>query len=175
LEADRELAERARAGDAEAFGELFVRHAGAVRGQLLGRAPVCTAEDLVQEAFLIAWREMRSLRDPNRFGAWVRRIATNLASTAASRRTGPAGTCGAAPAPDRAADGCEETVRAAVASLPDHYRVPIWLRYAEGLSGPEVAARLGVSHASLRVVLHRGTKILREKLRRALGPEGGKR
>ncbi|MHC4914170.1 MAG: RNA polymerase sigma factor [Planctomycetota bacterium] len=172
MNADRELAERARAGDADAFGELFVRHAGAVRAQLLGRVPAGGADDVVQEAFLIAWREMRSLRDPARFGAWVRRIAANLASAAARRRPAAAAR---APSPAAADDLRDVAVREAVASLPDHYRIPIWLRYAEGLSGPEVAERLGVSHAALRVVLHRGTRILREKLRRALGPEGGRR
>jgi RNA polymerase sigma-70 factor (ECF subfamily) len=170
LTEDRGLVQQARAGDADAFGELFNRHACVVRADLFGRVPPAETEDLVQEAFLLAWKELRALRRPEKFGPWVRRIARNLA---VGRRRGPSAGAAVEPAAPEGPDiERNRAVRAALASLPEHYRVPIWLRYAQGLSGPEVASRLGVSHGSLRVVLHRGTKLLREKLRRVLGEEG---
>ena len=167
---DPELVERSRGGDRGAFAELFERHAPAVRAALISR-PAPDADDLVQEAFLIAWREIRQLREAGSFGPWVRRIALRLASRLRAAPGIPEpGRVPAAPAGE-AARG--EAVRAALASLPESYRAPLWLRYAEGLTGPEVAERLGMGHGSLRVLLHRGTRLLREKLRRLLDDEGG--
>jgi RNA polymerase sigma-70 factor (ECF subfamily) len=53
-----------------------------------------------------------------------------------------------------------------IRSLPDAYRETLVLRLVEGLSGPEIAARTGLTPASVRVNLHRGMKLLREKLER---------
>jgi RNA polymerase sigma-70 factor (ECF subfamily) len=53
-----------------------------------------------------------------------------------------------------------------IRSLPDAYRETLVLRLVEGLTGPEIAARTGLTPASVRVNLHRGMKLLREKLGR---------
>jgi len=55
----------------------------------------------------------------------------------------------------------------AVRELPEAYREPLILRFVEGLTGPEIAARTGLTHGSVRVNLHRGMQILREKWHRA--------
>jgi RNA polymerase sigma-70 factor (ECF subfamily) len=55
-------------------------------------------------------------------------------------------------------------VLAAVRTLPEAYRETLMLRLVEGLSGPEIAEKTGMTSASVRVNLHRGMKQLREKL-----------
>ena len=52
----------------------------------------------------------------------------------------------------------------AIRTLPDAYREPLILRLVEGMTGPEIAARTGLTPASVRVNLHRGLKQLRERL-----------
>jgi RNA polymerase sigma-70 factor (ECF subfamily) len=51
----------------------------------------------------------------------------------------------------------------AVRQLPEAYREPLILRFVEGMTGPEIAARTGLTHGSVRVNLHRGMQLLREK------------
>jgi len=51
-----------------------------------------------------------------------------------------------------------------IRALPDAYRETLVLRLVEGMTGPEIAARTGLTAASVRVNLHRGMKLLREKL-----------
>jgi RNA polymerase sigma-70 factor (ECF subfamily) len=57
-----------------------------------------------------------------------------------------------------------QTVLNAVLSLPEAYREPLILRLVEGMTGPEIAARTGLTHGSVRVNLHRGMQQLREIL-----------
>ena len=88
------LVERAREGDHDAFAELaratVVRLDEAAR--LILRDPEL-ARDAVQEALLRAWRDLRKLRDPARFEAWLHRLTVNAcldrARKAASRKTSP--------------------------------------------------------------------------------------
>ena len=51
----------------------------------------------------------------------------------------------------------------ALRDLPDAYREPLILRFVEGMSGPEIAAHTGLTHGSVRVNLHRGMQMLRQK------------
>jgi RNA polymerase sigma-70 factor (ECF subfamily) len=53
---------------------------------------------------------------------------------------------------------------AAIQSLPEAYRETLMLRFVAGLNGPEIAARTGLTHGSVRVNLHRGVEMLRKKL-----------
>ena len=59
-------------------------------------------------------------------------------------------------------------VLAAIQSLPEAYSETLTLRLVEGMTGPEIAARTGLTEGSVRVNLHRGMKQLREKLERTL-------
>ena len=61
----------------------------------------------------------------------------------------------------------------AIRSLPDAYREPLILRLVEGMTGPEIAARTGLTHGSIRVNLHRGMLQLREILGRKTSPPSG--
>jgi RNA polymerase sigma-70 factor, ECF subfamily len=178
-EADADLARLARDGDRPAFARLYERYARAVHGVLLGTAPREEARDLVQEVFLLALKAIGSLDDPARVGPWLLTIARNRAKDAhKSKRPFVELSAGHEPAaaesPGPQGPGLEEEQEAAhaldaVRSLPDAYRETLILRLVEGLSGPEISARTGMTHGSVRVNLHRGMKLLRERLSQAGG------
>ena len=73
---DADLVRRALAGDVRAFGELAERYQEAVYALAVSHTRnFADAEDIVQEALLSAYEALPSLRDPERFGAWVRGVA----------------------------------------------------------------------------------------------------
>src|SRR5437879_9948933 len=74
------LVSAARDGDRAAFGRLYGRYARMVHGILLARVPPREVDDLVQEVFLLALRQLHSLRDLSRFGAWLGTITRNRAN-----------------------------------------------------------------------------------------------
>src|SRR3989441_12101261 len=74
------LVSAARAGDRAAFGRLYDRYARMVHGILLARVPPREVDDLVQEVFLLALRQLHALRDISRFGAWLAAITRNRAN-----------------------------------------------------------------------------------------------
>jgi RNA polymerase sigma-70 factor (ECF subfamily) len=165
---DAGLVRAARNGDQRAFGRLYERYARIVHGLLLARAPRADVEDLVQDVFLAAWRRLESLRDPSAFGGWLAMIARNRA-TDFHRRAVPA-----VELPDdlpavEANSSRAEALHAldVIRSLPEAYRETLVLRLVEGLTGPEIAERTGLTAASVRVNLHRGMKLLRRKLERS--------
>src|SRR5215470_317407 len=85
--ADAELVARSRRRDASAFGALVERHQRLVVGVALARCgDPALAEDIAQEAFVAAWRDLDRLRDDERVGPWVAGIARNLAANAARDR-----------------------------------------------------------------------------------------
>ena len=76
---DDRLIAAAAGGDRSAFGELYVRYARMVHGILLARVPPGDAEDLVQDVFLAALRQLRGLRTAAAFRGWLAAIARNRA------------------------------------------------------------------------------------------------
>ena len=153
----------ARAGDREAFTRLYDAYAPLVHGVLLARVPYAEVGDLVQDVFLVAFRKLSTLRDASAVGPWLAMIARNRA-TDFHRRTRETEELSEelprAPAPTAEA----EEVLACIRALPEAYRETLVLRLVEGMTGPEIAARTGLQPDSVRVNLHRGMKILREKL-----------
>ena len=165
---DAALVVEAQRGDEAAFGQLYERYARVIHGVLLARVPRLDVDDLVQEVFLTAWNRLTSLREPAAFGGWLGMIARNRAVDF-HRRTPeaavelPADLTAPGATADRAeAEGMLEQVR----SLPEAYRETLILRLVEGLTGPEIAERTGLTSGSVRVNLHRGMKLLRERLER---------
>lgn len=157
------LVAAARLGDRVAFGRLYRLYAPMVHGLLLARVPYGEVDDLVQDVFLTALRRLGTLRDTAAFGPWLATIARNR-TVDYYRRTPetvelPDHLPGA-PHPE----GEARTVLAVIRSLPEAYRETLVLRLVEGMTGPEIAARTGLTPASVRVNLHRGMKQLREKL-----------
>ena len=193
---DAELVAAARAGDARAFGALVARH------QQAACAVACAAsgdpagaEDLAQEAFVVAWRRLGALSDPDRFGPWLCGIVRNVARAARrhQRRHAPAGTAAPerldriadeAPTPLEEAAAREALGRAwaALGRLPQRHREPLVLYCRLGGSHAQVAAALGVSEEAVRQRLSRARRQLRDgveaieaelargRVRRALAP-----
>lgn len=169
--ADDALVSAARAGDRCAFGLLYDRYARMVHGILLCRVPPREVEDLVQEVFLLALRKLDSLRDLSRFGAWLSTITRNRANdyyrkaNPVDRSTDPdAEEQAESRSNDHAVEQEAAMTLAVLRTLPETYREPLMLRLVEGMTGPEIAARMGLTHGSVRVNLHRGMQMLREKL-----------
>jgi len=157
------LVEAARNGDRDAFGQLYCRFAPMVYGVLLARVPRAEAEDLVHDVFLSAMRQLHALRRDAAFPGWLAAIARNRARDHCRRTPRAAQLDGDVPAP-HGPDGEATAILAVIRSLPEAYRESLVMRLVEGLTGNEIAARTGLTPASVRVNLHRGMKLLRERL-----------
>lgn len=160
------LVEAARRGDCDAFETLYHRFYGGVREVLLARLPYQDVPDAVQDVFLTAWSNLGALREPSAFGAWLATIARNRARrlhryhrnfvelrddlklTAVLRRP---------------SDSYLELLDI-LRSLPEAYHKTLVLRLVGGFNGSEIAARTGLKEGSVRVNLHRGMKLLRQRL-----------
>jgi RNA polymerase sigma-70 factor (ECF subfamily) len=160
-------------GQRDAFGHLYQRFAPMVHGILLARVPRLEVEDLVHEVFLRALSRLHSLRDASRFGAWIAAITRNMANDYhRDPRAHTEQADDSVDADENSAPGEQAQTREAaeilevVRSLPEAYRETLLLRLVEGMTGPEIAAKTGLSHGSVRVNLHRGMQQLREKLDR---------
>ena len=157
------LVEAARRGDREAFGRLYGLYGRMVHGVLLARVPRDDVDDLVQEVFLKALRNLGSLRDPRSFGAWLATLARNAATDRFRRRLPEAALAENLAAPASEEPGTESVLRL-IRRLPEAYREPLVLRLVEGMPGPEIAVRTGLTEGSVRVNLSRGYALLREAL-----------
>ncbi|HEY9283427.1 MAG TPA: sigma-70 family RNA polymerase sigma factor [Pyrinomonadaceae bacterium] len=164
-ERDREAAliGLVRGGDNEAFGRLYARYGRMVHGILLARVPYGEVDDLVQDVFMTALRKIDTLRDAGAFGPWVAMIARNRAMDF-HRRSRETTEVTEAVAQTRAEQREAVEVLNLIRQLPEAYREPMILRFVEGMTGPEIAERTGLQPASVRVNIHRGMKILRERL-----------
>ncbi len=185
---------RAQRGDRVAFGELVGRHGGALYTLAVASTPATVdADDLVQDVFLVAWRDLAKLADASRFQPWLtgilrRRAARLLRDRRRDRRRlmgratrfggpesldGSRSTSGAlrSESPDRSSgelaverQEAADVVRRAIGSLPIDLRLPLVLFYYEGESTEAVASRLGQSPAAIRKRLERARRRLRERL-----------
>jgi RNA polymerase sigma-70 factor, ECF subfamily len=173
------LVSAARDGDRAAFGRLYDRYARMVHGILLARVPPREVDDLVQEVFLSALRQLHALRDVSCFGAWLGTITRNRANDyfrkaiPVENATEPVSENQVESRTiNRAAEQEADVILAVVRALPEAYREPLILRLVEGMTGPEIAERTGLTHGSVRVNLFRGMRLLREKLDEAAGSQG---
>ena len=151
------------AGDQDAFARLYAGYVRMVHAILLGRVPRRDVDDLVQDVFISAYTRIGELRDAAAFGGWIATIARNRATDYLRQ------TRAQVDLPDELPGGDPieaETlvVLDAVRRLPEAYRDTLLMRLVEGMSGNEIAERTGLTPASVRVNLHRGMKLLREKL-----------
>jgi RNA polymerase sigma-70 factor (ECF subfamily) len=159
------LVEAARGGDRSAFGELYTRFSRMVHGILLARGTRVDVDDLVQDVFVIAMQRISTLRAPEAFGGWLATIARNRAIDQLRRGSqmelALTDEVGGRMDPDRTE---ALAVLEVIQTLPEAYRETLVLRLVEGMTGPEIAVRTGLTPASVRVNLHRGMKQLRERL-----------
>ncbi|MGI9036359.1 MAG: RNA polymerase sigma factor, partial [Pyrinomonadaceae bacterium] len=141
-------------GESEAFDELYKMFAPLVHGIILARVPRDEADDLVQEVFISAYKNLNTLRDRNAFGAWLAMIARNHA-TEFYRRFKPTVELSEDLKSANNSRAEANEILAAIRSLPDAYRETLILRLVEGLTGSEIAAQTGLTPESARVNLHR--------------------
>src|SRR5580704_18236648 len=167
--ADTALARSARDGNRAAFGALYERYKPMVHGILLTHVPYSDAEDLMQTVFIQAMQRLAGLRDAEAFGGWLAAIARNLASDYHRQRKNlvdidelpePRSHAGRSAGHSYEA----EAALAAIRRLPEAYRETLMLRLVEGMTGPEIALRTGLTPDSVRVNLCRGMKLLRAQL-----------
>jgi RNA polymerase sigma-70 factor (ECF subfamily) len=166
---DALLVSAARDGDRAAFGRLYERYARMVHGVLLSKVPLNDVNDLLQDVFMIALRRLSTLREAGSFGAWLVTIARNRANDFHRRSAPEEQLEEEAPEPEIEAGDADRRDQAlailnAIRSLSEAYQETLILRLVEGMTGPEIAARTGLSHGSVRVNLHRGMQQLRAKL-----------
>jgi RNA polymerase sigma-70 factor (ECF subfamily) len=167
----------AREGDREAFDEL-VRRTYVDTYTLAVRltANEEDARDVVQEAYLRAWKGIGRFRGDAQFTTWLYRITANAAYTLVQkrrrRRTEPLETAdepielASEAQPESAAESAlvMEQLSDAVAQLPPKLRSIVVLKDVYGLSHDAIAEELGISVAAAKVRLHRGRKKLRDIL-----------
>jgi len=164
---DAQLVNAARDGDRAAFGLLYQRYARVVHGILLARVPPGEVDDLTQDVFLMAMRRLHTLRDPAAFPGWLAVIARNRTHDyyrRSPRHEELTEVIADAAAQDDRPEAEAHAALAAIRSLPDAYRETLILRLVEGLTGPEIAERTGLTHGSVRVNLFRGMQMLRERV-----------
>jgi len=162
-----DLVTAARDGDLDAFGEIVSRERSTL--VMAARALVGDpheAEDAAHDALVSAWRHLRDLRDPARFGPWLSKI---LARTALARRRRlarrrPAGDLGteAAAADDR--DPRLARLLEEVQRLPEKFRVLLSLHYLRGHDYRETADATGLTVKRVKSRLYEAREMLRRRM-----------
>jgi RNA polymerase sigma-70 factor (ECF subfamily) len=163
----------ARRGDHEAFTALHGHFGRLVHAIVISRVPAADASDLVQDVFLLVFQKLSSLEDDQAFPAWLTQLARNRASRYL-RDAHPTDALEDAPqqaAPDRSGAPDARKVLKALQQMPEAYAETLAMRLIEGMTGPEISERTGLTPGSVRVNLYRGMALLREKL--GLSPRPG--
>jgi RNA polymerase sigma-70 factor (ECF subfamily) len=168
--AERIIIKAALAGDDEAFETVirtYSRRVYVVAYSIVQDIP--EAEDIVQETFLKAHQQRRTLREPEKFPAWLLTVTRNAARDRLRRRRPQAGTesfdtlIDPAVTPGSAMERAERQthLRRALATLPEEHRTALTLRYLEGLDYRAIETSMGVSNGALRGILGRALGTLR--------------
>lgn len=178
-EPDKALVLRARSGDRSAFEELVRRTSRLLFARFyLDTGNPDRVEDLIQETFLLAYRSLYQLADPDGFRRWLITLARNVRIDQVRKATRlkrlapvtadvPLGTIpSAGPSPDEAAlrEELRQQVLEVLRTLPEEYQLPITLRYIVGVDFNTIGEHLGVSKSAVRSLLYRGLKVLRNRL-----------
>lgn len=176
---DAELVSQAKRGDTDAYGKLVTRYQASVYATAfyyVGRYGA--AEDISQDAFLAAYKSLARLKDPTRFGPWLKQITCRTAANwlrkhgdrlrietpLPYKRT--ISIEDARQDPARASERGEdiERVRKAIDTLPERYRLPVVLRYLQELSYQEISDYTGDTRDEVRGLLERAGRQLRDIL-----------
>jgi RNA polymerase sigma factor (sigma-70 family) len=165
---DASLVRLAAKGDCQAYAQLYERHAGWLL-TLLWRftgGDKGKAEDVLQEAFVQAWTRLGQLREPARFGGWLRKLAINLA-LADRRKLQIAGTDQALAGisdPEPPWPASDVDLERSIAALPERARQVLVLFCVEGCSHDEIAHTLNIEVGTSKAQLHRARGLLKETL-----------
>ena len=168
---DRDVVLAAQGGDRDAFAVLAREHGGrlyAVAQRTLRDAGL--AEDAVQQALIVAWRELPGLRDPDRFASWINRVLVREAYAASNRRArAAASTCvlpveGPAGRDELLAIVDRDELERGFRRLAVDERALLVLRHYVGMEPIEIAATLGVASGTVRSRLHHAHRAMRAAL-----------
>lgn len=192
---DRQLVERAQRGDKRAF-ELLVDKYQRKLGRLLSRfvRDPSEVEDVMQEAFIKAYRALPTFRGDSAFYTWLYRIGINTAKNylAAMRRRAPTSTDVDAEDAEGYEDGerlrdlntpehmllskeIADTVNAAMEALPEELRTAIQLREMDGMSYEDIARIMDCPIGTVRSRIFRAREAIAERLRPLIGTSQDKR
>jgi RNA polymerase sigma-70 factor (ECF subfamily) len=168
---DRDLVVAAQGGDREAFAVLArtqVDRLYAIANRML--RDTALAEDAAQQSLVTIWRELPSLRDPERFDGWATRILVNECNTEARRRTRIAGVLRSIP-PAGPASGDEvlafvdrDELERGFRRLSADQRAVLVMHHYLGLEPAEIATTLGVPPGTIRSRLHYAHRAMRAVL-----------
>ena len=168
-----ELIDRCRTGDREAHYKLYRQYAKAMYNvgfRITGNPD--DADDVLQEAFISAFRNLDNYRGDASFGAWLKRIVVNKAINVLQKRkyeSLPDDDRWDVAEPEAAADYREELtvdkVKRAIEQLPDGYRSVLSLYLIEGYDHQEIAEIMGISESTSKSQLNRAKNKLREFLK----------
>jgi RNA polymerase sigma-70 factor (ECF subfamily) len=168
---DRDLVEAARRGDREAYADL-IRSRGDRLYALAQRIlrDVDRAEDALQEALVIAWRDLTELRDPDRFDAWLHRLVVRACLAEAMRDRRRIASLRALPidipatTDDFLSVGDRDQLERGLRRLSPQQRVLLALRHFEDREAVEIAEILGIPVGTVRSRLHHAHRALRAAL-----------
>jgi RNA polymerase sigma-70 factor (ECF subfamily) len=171
MQVDRDLVEAARNGDREAYADLI-----RVRGDRLFAIAqrilrdVDRTEDAVQDALVIAWRDLPGLRDPDRFDAWLRRLLVRTCIAEAQRERRLVATIRVLPnelsssTDDYLSVVDRDELDRGFRRLPPEQRAILVLRHFVGLETAEIADALGIPPGTVRSRLHHAHRAMRAAL-----------
>ncbi len=164
---DTELVEACRRGERAAFGRLVARYQDVVCAvSYSSTGDWVLSEDVAQDTFIAAWRQLDQLRETGRIRPWLCGIARNLARKARKRTRredvldGEPIAASASPFDATAQAEAEQVVRDALSRVPDSYREVLVLYYRENRSIRDVAQTLGLSEDAAMQRLSRGRRYL---------------
>lgn len=156
--------EAAQGGDRGAFARLYDRFQPVVRSLALARLSPDVADDVVHDVFVRALGKLGTLRDPQAFPGWLTALARHRVTDTARRKTASLDEV-----PEASVSNSElleaRRILRVLQSLPEAYAEPLCMRLVEGMTGPEIAERTGMTPGSVRVNLCRGMKLLRDALK----------
>lgn len=176
---ERDLVRRAQEGDSGAFGELIETHqVFAYHVALRAVGNVQDAEDIVQEAFVRAWKALASFRAEARFRTWLYRIVVNLCYSQLPRLRKDLNLLdapnGQEVLPDRSPTSDPELrledkqvlvkLQDEIRDLPGQYQILLLLRHREGCSYAEIAEIMDLPLGTVKTGIHRARKKLKEAL-----------
>ena len=171
MQVDRDLVELARNGDREAYADLI-----RVRGDWLFAVAqrilrdVDRTEDAVQDALVIAWRDLSGLRDPDRFDAWLRRLLVRSCIAEARRERRIGATVRVLPmdlpssSDDYVSVADRDELDRGFRHLPPEQRAILVLRHFAGLETAEIADALAIPPGTVRSRLHHAHRAMRAAL-----------
>lgn len=187
---DAPLLAALRAGEAGAFDTLVRVHGPRMRAAIARlRGAGADADDILQDAFLSAFRALGRFEGRSRLSTWLHRIAVNAAlMRLRGRHDEPTGDIeallphfsphgafteaqrawGQAPEDALQREELRAQVREAIGRLPENYRIPLVLRDIEGLEHAEIAEDLGISVNAAKIRVHRARQALKALLEQAL-------